>query len=493
MAVRNLKNIQPHIWIPPAYSANFKITVTRTDGTVDDITDSLLSWKIQDGVTESIGAFEFSIPNPNDYYTSLWQDLAIFKFYADYTGSTPTTLRFRGRIERPSNQNNNLKCTGRSEALFLVEANVSKIYNGVDTAVILLDLINTYGQSRYDVSLIPATSGTTLTVNWIDRPFLDCFIDLCNAAGYDGYIDCNLFVRYFATGTVNNDTDIIVHDQNLIEVGDFTPDKTRVKNKIRVYGATVDGVQVIYTANDSASQTSNGIRVKNINDDSITSQDQAKELGDFELVQNKNPPVIGDVKSVMLATIQPGENIRISDPMEGLNPTYYNANHYVTEFDDSGFFTTITINKEARTIAHIFKQNIETQSKSQQTSSNIENLDFSAIELFNSDSGTHSGTVIQDGVLKLSGVAPGTWTSPVINTADQLYLNQIRVVLSGDNIPGVTLQMSANGGLNYEAISIKTLTTISSSLGSNIILRITLGENSSQVDSFSIQYSTRAS
>ena len=38
-AVRSLKTITPKVWIPPIYTANFKVTVERSDGTIDDITD----------------------------------------------------------------------------------------------------------------------------------------------------------------------------------------------------------------------------------------------------------------------------------------------------------------------------------------------------------------------------------------------------------------------------------------------------------------------
>ena len=41
--VRSFKTIKPQVWIPPIYSANYKVTIERSDGTIDDITDILLN------------------------------------------------------------------------------------------------------------------------------------------------------------------------------------------------------------------------------------------------------------------------------------------------------------------------------------------------------------------------------------------------------------------------------------------------------------------
>ena len=152
MVVKNLNNVTPTYWVPPIYTANWRVTVERSDGTIDDITDIILNMKIEDGVTEGIGNFEFEIPNPNETYTDVWTGMEIFRYYADYAAGTPSTLRFRGRIEKPSNENNNMRCTGRSESLFVHEQNVSKDYVDKDAGYAIKDLFDTYGESRFDTS-----------------------------------------------------------------------------------------------------------------------------------------------------------------------------------------------------------------------------------------------------------------------------------------------------------------------------------------------------
>jgi len=491
MVVRSLKTIKPKVWIPPIYSANFKVTVERTDGTIDDITDILISLKIEDGVTEGIGNFEFEIPNPNETYSNVWNGMEIFRYYCDYASGTPTTLRFRGRVEKPSKRNNNVLVTGRSEALFVHGQDIHKDYTDIDVGVIIKDLFDTYGEDRYDTSEIDTSTGTTVTMTFLDLPFWDAIEAVCIASSYDCYVSCDLVVEFFASGSRESTTEGIVHDYNLIEVGDFAPDLSVIKNQIRVIGGTIDGVQVIYTANDTAAnQSTYGIRREIINDDGITTYAAAKELADFVLADRKDPPTIGDVKGLLLATIQPGEKIRLSSPLENLQPGSYNIISYVHEISEEGLFTIIKINKESKRISHVLKERIQREHKRTDSSSNVDDLDYSEIELFNADVGTHESTPkteIVDGVLKLkTGESSGFWISPTYGPDDNRIFESIKIDIVGDNLPGATIGVSYDGGINYQTINRGSL--ITAGIGDTVIIKLTLSTNT-QIDSLVVQYS----
>lgn len=491
MAVRNLRSIRPQIWIPPTVTANFKITVERSDGTIDDITDILLMFVIEDGVTEGIGIFEFEIPNPNETYTHAWTGMEIFRFYCDYASGTPTILRFRGRVEKPSRQGNNLKVTGRTESLFVQDQTVTQSYEVIDSAVILDDIFTIYGQDRFDLTDIPVTSGVLMTINWVEKPFWSCVEDICTASGYDCYISADLKVKFFAQGSIVNTTDAIVHEWNLEDTGDFAPDLQFVKNKIRVYGATIDGVQVFYTANDFDSQSANGVRRRTVNDDNILTVAQAKEVGDFELANEKDPPMVGEVKSVvMLATIQPGESLRVSDPLNGIDPGDYRHVKYKHEFGDSGLTTVVTLNKEPKKISHVFKDRIENENKAQDTSSNPNDLDYSYVDTFDVDTGTHDSTAISEGALSTSGAANGTWISDVNETVDGNVVNQVYINMTGVALDQVTIELSSNGGTTYDVVPLKTLTTLTTSIGNDIRIKILIASSTTQINSMVIQYNT---
>jgi len=494
MGVTNLRSIKPAIWIPPIYTANFKVTIERTDGTIDDITDIIEELIIEDGVTEGIGIFEFKIPNPNETYTTVWTGMEIFRFYCDYASGTPTTLRFRGRIERPSNQNNRLKCSGRSESLFVIEKDVTKSYDSTDAGEILYDLFDAYGDDRYDLSEINTSTGLNLTLAWTDNPFWSCVEEICIALGYDCYISAGLIVKFFEQGNIINSQEGIVHDYNKLEVSDFAPDLQFVKNKIRVYGANVDGAQIIYTANDLNSQGEYGIRVDKVDDSNILTVQQAKEFGEYTLANStKNPPTIGEVISIMLATIQPGEKIWVSSPMENIPPDLYRIVSYKHEIDDEGLKTTITINKQPQKLAHVLRDRVQIDNKQSDTSNNPHDMDFSWVDVFNEDSGTHSNTEIASGVLKLiPAIAGGSWESPSINVADERILNQIVAKVVTEDAPNVEIYISGDNGVTYQLVTPDELTTVDISTGSYFKVKLRMLSQSARIDTVEIKYTTKS-
>ena len=101
--------------------------------------------------------------------------------------------------------------------------------------------------------------------------------DLCHSASFDAYIDSSLDCHYFESGTVDNSTEAVVHDSNLIEVGDFAQDFSLIKNRIIVYGAEIEGLPLIKTAEDSDSISDNGVKELIIQDTNIRTETQCQE------------------------------------------------------------------------------------------------------------------------------------------------------------------------------------------------------------------------
>lgn len=485
MPVVNLKHINPIHWIPPTKGIIYKLTIEDNTGEIYDITDQVLSFEVKDNATESIGDFNFTLSNYDEFWTGLFTGNEIFRYYKDYA-SDATTLRFRGRIEKPSYINSTLKCSGRSESKKFMDITVTKQYVNVETSIILKDLFSTYG-SGFTTNNV-TSSNIFSTVNWSDKNFWDCVKELCSAASFDCFIDANLDVHYFEIGSVNNTTDAIVHDYNLIEVGEFASDDALVRNRIRVYGATIDGVQVMYTVNDPTSQLK-GIKTDTINDDNITSYTQAKEIGDYKLLQGINPPKVGEVSAFLLATLAPGDNVLISSPIDNMPPQYYPSTGWKDEVntEDGTLKTTVNIYKEPRAINHIMKNIIETQNKTSDTSGNPSDMDNAYTFTFDSDSGTHSDTQIVNGVLKLqTGKLSGTWISSIrtlLTNLDQVYL-----VLNTNLTTGVIVSASGNGGVDYIALSSNTLTSIGIAKGLSLIVKCVFSSASCEIDSLNLQY-----
>lgn len=491
MPPRSSKKIKPKIWIPPLYSTMYKIEVIRKDGTVDDITDNISSMEIEDGVTESIGTFRFELWNPNETYTTAWTGNEVFNYYSDYA-TTATTKRFRGRIEKPSKRDNKIVVTGRREGVKLIDVTVTQQYTNTETSLILKDLIDKYGDGNFTTTNVNVST-TSLTVNWYQKPFWDCVTELKEASNFECYEDSSLDFHYFLTGSRINTTEGIVHEHNLISVGDFAPDLALVKNRIIVYGAEVEGAQIIYTAEstdtDYGVDSDFGVREEIVSNDNVTTYQQAIDLAEATLSQRQTPPILGEVQGILLATVQPGESIRLSSPENGLDPGTYECVKYkhTINIESGNLTTTITVTKEPRKIYHIMKTLINNQNKTKNVSVNPYEMRFTYNFLFDSDEGSHSNTEITDRVLKLvDGQSSGAWTSPTRTITSNV--TEIYLVVVGTKLTGATYQVSGTGGTSWEDTTNKSLLVLSTAIGLNLRIRVSITDTETQIDSLSLQY-----
>ena len=488
MAVNNIKSRPTFLWIPPTSKTSFKLTIEYADGTVEDITNRITDYEVEDHITESIGQFEFNIWDPNEKYYNTIVGNEIFRYYKEYT-SPPTSIMFRGRVEKPSKRGNKLNVKGRGESLKILNVTVTASYAGIGVSTIFNEIFQKYlpGFTLNNVN----TSDTTLTVNWYQKPLFDCIKELCSAAGFEWYLDGDLDNHFFESGSINNDTDAIVHTYNMVDIEDFMPDLQLIRNRVIVYGALQQGIQIIATAeSDDASygvNSSLGVKEEIVNDDNITNQTQAQETANFILADLINPPEIGSIIGIMIATLKPGENIRLSSPSDGIEPAYYNSTGYVDTFSTQTgkYQTKVFINKEPRLLSHIIKTRVENENKLKQTSINPEEMKFSYNHLFDSNSGNHTNTEITDGVLKPTTTS-GTWLSDNIVLTSNL--SEAYLIMNGETLTGAVVSISGNNGITYQAMSNRTKLTISSAIGSNIRIKVVFSSADTQIDSIGILY-----
>lgn len=481
--IRSGRRIPSYVWVPPTNQALYKLEVIRSDGTVDDITADIFKAEIQDGVTDTIGNFSAEVNNGDESRTGIWSGNETFNFYCDYATSA-TTKRFSGKIEKVSYQDHKIKIEGRSHSARLLDITVTKEYSSTETSAIIKDLFDSYA-TDFTYNNVN-TSTTNVTTNFYQKPFWEALQELSRSAGFEVYVDYNKDCHYFTSGSVNNTTEAIVHTANLIEVGDFAHDYSLIKNRVIVYGAEVEGIQLVKTAQDSASISSNGVKELIIQDGNIVTESLCQEKADSELAKSKDPPLVGDVSSIGLATIQPGEKIRISAPSSNLPPNFYKIISYKHKIE--GFMkTTVTIEKEPRKIYHVMRDTISKGQKLSETP-NPNEMRYTVLYTFDSDSGTHSSTQITDGVLKTDGSSTGTWISDTTTAQDGVTAIELRV--TGDALSGTTYQISTDGGATYTTIpSLKTQVT-GFAPGTSIKLKIVLNSASTQIKSAGILYKT---
>ncbi len=491
MPVRSFKKIKPVVWIPPLYTANPKITLEHNDGTVDDVTDIIIYFDVEDGVTDGIGKFKLTLMNHDERYTGVLTGNEIVRYYKDYA-TTATTLRFRGRIEKPSFKNNQVVCTGRSEGKKFSNVAVTKTYDNIETSAILKDLVDSYGQGNFTYTNVN-TSTTNKTTSWYQVPFWDAVRELANDAGFDVYIDSDLDFNYFETGTRTNTTDAIVHEQNMFEVGDFANDLSLVKNRVVINGAQNQGIQTLYTAESTdpsyGIDSDLGVQEEIVNDDSISTYVQAQQIGDALLALRQDPPVVGDVKGTLLATIQPGQKIKLSSPENNIPPTTYQSIKYkdVIDVKQGKQTTTVTVQREVQRIPDILKSIIGSQNKQRATAFNPEEMRFGYNFLFESSSGTHDDTQITNGVLKLaSGKSSGTWTSASRSLSTNI--NAAYLTMNGQFLTTVTVQVSGDNGITWQTITNMNKIDVTTATGTSLKVRVVLADSNTEITSLSLLY-----
>lgn len=467
----------------------WKITVTDTSGTELDITGLISKCKIEDFATESIGSFEFEIEDPNEVYANLWTGYEVFKYYMDY-GTIATTIKFRGRIERLSKRYHRLVVNGRRESVLFFDRKVTYLSSTPQaTSTILNTLISTYAPTFTNTSV--ATSTTTLSVNWVEKPFWECVKELCSASGFECYDDAYLNFHYFESGSNENFEDAISHDYNLLDIGDFTPDLTQVKNKVKVYGATLDDLRIFYTSVDTSANIIANFgtltyKEEIIEDENITTYEQAVEVANYELSVKKNPPITGSVKAFLLPTVRPGDSVYISDVSNKLTPGFYVCNGYaeVIDYVEGEYYTEVHLNKEPRKISHVIRDRIIIENKATKNASNPNGLGYSYLFTFDQDEGTHSSTAILNGILYPTS-STGTWISPtrvLSSNVDQVYLS-----LKAEDINNITISVSSDSGLTYQNISNGELLTIGS--GDGLVVRVVFNSATAAIQGLSLMYS----
>ena len=484
-AIGSSKPIPIFIWIPPKFNPTHKIEVYDVDtDTAYDVTDLVIGGEYTWGKTETIGKFEFTIDNSAQDYLSIFTPYDELRVYMDY-GATATTLRFKGLIERVSKKDFKLVLSGRGPATRYIAKNVTYSTTGTARATILSAVIAKYFTDLTTTNLEADT--TTAKVNYYERPFWEFIEDICGQSGYDAYVDSVFDFHYFAPNSRRNTTEAIVHEYNLIETGDFAPDASNIFNRITVYGAEIGEIPTIATASDTNSQTQYKVRDLKINDTNITTQTQAQARADYELARNKDPPTVGLVTSLGLPTIAPGEQIRVSDPLNGLNPGYYEVFEFTHKFsNDDPFMTEIKIKKERGAVSGILKKRLKFESESTKNV-NPNEMENSVIYDFITDTGTHSSTEITGGVLKTDGASSGTWESDVTTTSAVVSGAEVRI--NANDLSGVFIYVSFDGGANYTQV-VGTPGTQVSATGNHIKVRVRITSADTRIKALGILYKT---
>lgn len=505
--VRNLKSIgrpKPipvRHFIPPRFAPIYKIEVV-TDTETIDVTELLVEGSYLDGVTNSIGDFTFKLLDPSNTESDRIEEFDTVNVYLDY-GKTATTLRFTGKIERKSNQENiYLTLSGRSIAMITTGVNVIYSSGGFKArSDILKDIVAKY------FSDIIITGGieddlTEIEVNYEEMPFWNVVEEICVSGGRDAYISAASVFNYFIKGSRENPSEAVVEDINLVEAIDYAIDTQEVYTKVRVYGQQDGNVPLIASAESGTTHTKGIVKELKINNSNITTEAQAAELASATAEDKKLPPTLGSIISLLLPTILPGEKINIANPTNNIPPAAYQINSFRQIFSVDGSPTTeLIIQKQMVSLSTIMKSNIKFQFDSPNYI-NKNDLDSSLILDYDNNNGLKrfNDGIFEDtelevnnstgiGVLKTTnGNTTGRWTSENIIVDAPVTIIELRI--NATNAEGTKYFISLDGGSTYKEIESATGDFDFPNAQNMVKLRVEFKSSETKIEKLGLLYNT---
>jgi hypothetical protein len=306
------------------------------------------------------------------------------------------------------------------------------------------------------------------------------------------YCDFNKDWHVFEKGSIFNLYEPIIYSRNLIrmQAEDTLSDMT---TKITLYGKDIDGFPMVVTVSDDPEGV--GTIHEVYRDTNITTYDSLVDRATYILNSKKTSELKGKNAVVKgMIGLNLGDMIYVFAPIAGIQGEYF-----VNEFTHDIVGRKIMKTTCQFQVQHKRTQDISTLIKSQMQSTqslfNIDNpddLENSYNFPFNdsSDVETLTNTEIVAGKLQLtSGSSTGTMISSTRTTATNVTKAELKY--SGWNLGDSTFEVSVDGGLNYQTLTVDTLLNIGFS-GNNLKIRVTLnstvGNLSPNTDSLTLLY-----
>lgn len=445
---------QGFVWIPRKFSWNYGVKIGSDTITRNDILDI----KFNRVATGGIGEFALLLDNNAETYTDEYTGGEAVEIYLDYKDGD--TLQFKGIIEKSAKVHGDMgsqyEIKGRHVSSQAYNITVTKDYTNIELSVILKELISEY-LTDYTYTNVETTN-VTATITWEHKPFWDCVIDLCLLANRnDCYVDNDKDFHFFAENSKHCHLEACIlgpKGSNIINVSGIGNNVSEVKNKIKVYGKTTDGQDIIYTNTDATSSTSYKVRERIIKDNLVTTVAQAEERAQAELDKLKSAETEVELLTFGQPLINPGETIWVSITQFRVLSKYKIVKYeHSLGIKNSYFFTTkLYLQKEPKKFPQIFKERME---KELQSSNRVNPNDMDYTYNFDFDSDTytvsHSNTKVSNSYLMLASGTSGTWISKDKSISDNITRVEIRA--TGSDLNASNFLISVDSGVSWESVT----------------------------------------
>ena len=470
------------IWISPSRSTLWKCTI---DGV--DIHDFILDGSFPHGTISEELICEIELDNSGEDFTNRFKARDEIIFTMDF--NLGSTVQFKGELEEIKSSIEGgqfkYKIKGGHFHAQALDVMVTEEFTNSTISSIRTSLISNY-LSGFTTTNVETNTKTT-SIKFVNKPLLDCLIALDLEGDEDTYFDFDKDVHSFKKESKNNDNEAVVWDDSLISLRGLGSDSAEVRNKIQVFGES-GGLPVIYTSQDSASQTKYRTKEAIITDSAILDETQAKEQADAERDQLANPAMEGSAETYFMPNLNPGDMLYVIDPIHKIHDRFRLVKFVFKVPNET---MEVFFNKE-RSIPKLFKDRIK-KDLGQETIINpnkmTQSYNFGSETGFNQNkidsSASNAIETVEGNARLISGNESGNMISTTLTTPITVSYVEVRVI--GDNLTGTTYYISADGTNNWQQISLNTQTEVTSK-ATSLRLRIRLTDTTTRIKSAVVLY-----
>jgi len=289
-------------------------------------------------ITTQASSFSADVFNESADYNNYFDYHDDVKIYFGYESDGVVGL-FHGRVEKlkkswkPSGSV--ITVSGRGTWTLMLEKMEVKSFLSTELGDIIKDLIssNVTGLTTVNVG----NSGITPDTEVVDHAFIQEKVkEYCTKAGFDAWVDFDDDLHF--TGTPGANTVSLVAGENIKEI-ELSIDWKKIRNYIRGYGKKVEGVQLIKTEEDAASQAKYGVVMKIIKDSSLDETSLIQSIMDAALLEDKEAEWGGVAVIPGDERIVPAKSITVTVPALDVDESF-KVQHVQHVFEPSGGFTT---------------------------------------------------------------------------------------------------------------------------------------------------------
>ena len=472
------------------YKLNWKVLITKENGTEYDVTNYINDVKIILPVTDSLGSCTITLDNKEGRYLYEFNGGEKIEIWGEYNSvsGTPTNKIYRGKLDSIFfSLNSSTGYVATVESRQVPEAIDKLVVEQYDNALIgdvIQDLIDKYLDGIVTYNNLSATS-VRATVNFRHISVWKAISQLLDRAEQDGYVDTDMDLHTFDRSSVETTEDTVTLGQNVINVSRYGKDNLFIKNRILTYGKEDGNLIILKTEEDTSSQADLWLKDLVVNDSALTTIEEVQDRANVELYKNTTMISSGGQFSILGSPkLHPGETIKTEIPYCGITGQHRIAK-VSHSLSTSGFITELDLSVMNDSIAEIFKERVDAEERLRPFVNLNYMLNSFYIDFEETDTPwSLSNCTITDGVLSISsGQSQGTITFSAFTADANINQCELRINVNYPNTDLDTYEISNDGGLTYEYITPGTVHTFSST-GKRLALKINLVSDVSHSPSY---------